>query len=46
MDLKKFFESDYEPSRLKHLVEKLPEDFLNNYDIGNSAALGHDPERI
>ena len=46
MDLKILFESDYEPSKLKTFIEKLPEDFFGiNYDIGNSAALGHDPEK-
>lgn len=39
------FESDFPPRRLADFIAALPEDaFGINYDVGNSAALGHDPE--
>ncbi|MDF1653928.1 MAG: sugar phosphate isomerase/epimerase [Coxiellaceae bacterium] len=38
------FESDYKPRLLHNFISKLPEDTYGiNYDIGNSASLGHDP---
>ena len=37
-------ESDFEPERLRSLVEVLGKDIFGiNYDIGNSASLGYDP---
>ena len=45
MDIKILFESDNEPSKLKIFIDKLPNTYFGiNYDIGNSAALGYDPE--
>jgi hexulose-6-phosphate isomerase len=39
------FESDYAPLRLRDLIGRLPGDrFGLNYDIGNSASWGHDPD--
>ena len=39
------FESDFSPSRLRELIDQLdPNCFGINYDSGNSAALGYDPE--
>ncbi len=37
------FESDFGPSELARLMDRLPMTFGINYDIGNSAALGFDP---
>lgn len=38
------FESDFPPVRLAHFIASFPADVFGiNYDIGNSAALGHDP---
>ena len=43
-NLKIIFESDFPPERLACFIEQFPEDaFGINYDIGNSAALGHHP---
>ena len=48
--LKKFnvdiaIESDYPPKKLKNFILKLPRDiFYINYDIGNSASMGFNPE--
>jgi L-ribulose-5-phosphate 3-epimerase len=37
------FESDYAPKKMKRFIGKFPENIYGvNYDIGNSAALGHD----
>lgn len=39
------FESDYDPKALSCFISKLPSDkFGINYDTGNSASLGFDPE--
>jgi L-ribulose-5-phosphate 3-epimerase len=39
------FESDFAPSKLASFIGCLPEDVFGlNYDIGNSAALGYNPE--
>lgn len=39
------FESDFPPQRLADFIAALPEDAYGiNYDVGNSAALGYDPE--
>lgn len=39
------FESDYPPEQLRDFIARFPsETFGINYDIGNSAALGFDPE--
>lgn len=39
------FESDFEPRRLKTFLEFFPSDIVGlNYDIGNSASLGFDPD--
>lgn len=39
------FESDFPPQALADFIQALPEDaFGINYDIGNSASLGYDPE--
>lgn len=39
------FESDFPPQRLADFLSPLPEDAYGiNYDVGNSAALGYDPE--
>ena len=39
------FESDFDPISLKKLISKFPEKYFGiNYDTGNSAALGYDPE--
>ena len=38
------FESDYRPRDLARLVAKMGPGFGVNYDIGNSASLGYDPE--
>ncbi len=44
-NIKIVFESDFQPSELARLISRLPyEVFGVNYDIGNSAALGFDPE--
>jgi hexulose-6-phosphate isomerase len=38
------FESDFVPAELARFIKRLPADaFGINYDIGNSAALGHSP---
>ena len=38
------FESDFPPARLAQFIAPFPADVFGiNYDIGNSAALGHDP---
>ena len=38
------FESDFPPARLAQFIALFPADVFGiNYDIGNSAALGHDP---
>ena len=43
--MKIIFESDYPPAELKRFIALLPEStFGINYDIGNSAALGFDPQ--
>lgn len=43
-NLQVIVESDFEPAELARLMARLPEDrFGVNYDIGNSAALGHNP---
>ena len=40
------FESDYEPERLAHFIARYPVPFFGiNFDMGNSAALGWEPER-
>jgi hexulose-6-phosphate isomerase len=40
------FESDFAPQALRDFIADYPEDaFGINYDIGNSASLGHDPEQ-
>jgi hexulose-6-phosphate isomerase len=40
------FESDYPPAQLRDFIADYPADcFGINYDIGNSASLGFDPER-
>jgi L-ribulose-5-phosphate 3-epimerase len=36
------FESDYQPRALARFIAQLGPDFGINYDIGNSASLGHD----
>ena len=39
------FESDFAPQRLREFIARFPADLFGvNYDIGNSAALGFDPE--
>jgi len=39
------FESDFEPQKLKYFIRKLPSNIFGlNYDTGNSASLGYDPE--
>ncbi len=39
------FESDFEPNRYLELLKKLPSDLFGvNYDMGNSASLGIDPD--
>lgn len=39
------FESDFSPTELARFIDRLPpEQFGLNYDIGNSAALGFDPQ--
>jgi hexulose-6-phosphate isomerase len=39
------FESDYRPAELARFIARLPRrSFGINYDIGNSASLGYDPE--
>lgn len=39
------FESDYKPAQLKDFIQQFnPSVFGINYDMGNSAALGYDPE--
>lgn len=44
-NLKVIFESDYTPAELARFIARLPaERFGINYDIGNSAALGFNPE--
>jgi hexulose-6-phosphate isomerase len=44
--LKIIFESDFEPEKLASFIDKLdPEYFGINYDIGNSASLGFNPEK-
>ena len=43
--LKIVFESDFPPAELARFIERLnPEIFGINYDVGNSAALGFNPE--
>jgi len=43
--VKVIFESDYVPKELKRFIERLPQDLFGiNYDSGNSAALGFDPD--
>jgi len=45
LGLRIIFESDFAPSELARFIGRLPADtFGVNYDIGNSAALGHIPE--
>lgn len=40
------FESEYEPLRLKNFIKHFPKKYFGiNYDIGNSASLGFEPER-
>jgi hexulose-6-phosphate isomerase len=40
------FESDFEPKTLRDFIADFPTDsFGINYDIGNSASLGYDPEQ-
>jgi len=44
INIKIIFEIDFDPEKLKHFIDLLPEDVFGiNYDIGNSAALGFDP---
>lgn len=44
-EVKIIFESDFSPVRLVELMDRLDtSNFGINYDIGNSAALGYDPE--
>lgn len=44
-EIKVVFESDYAPPELMRLIERFePSVFGINYDIGNSAALGYDPQ--
>lgn len=39
------FESDFPPQKLKKFIAKFPKSFFGiNYDIGNSASLGFDPQ--
>lgn len=39
------FESDFAPQRLREFIAQFPRDVFGlNYDIGNSAALGFDPD--
>jgi hexulose-6-phosphate isomerase len=39
------FETDYAPKRYREFIDCLPEDAFNvNYDTGNSASLGFDPQ--
>lgn len=43
--VKVIFESDFPSARLRRFIDRLPERRYGiNYDIGNSAALGFDPE--
>lgn len=43
-NMKIVFESDYPPQRLRTFIERLPvKHYGINYDIGNSASLGFDP---
>lgn len=45
MNLKIAFESDYSPHELARFIGRLSPDFFGiNYDIGNSAALGFNPQ--
>jgi L-ribulose-5-phosphate 3-epimerase len=45
-NLKVIFESDFTPTELARFINRLPaEQFGINYDIGNSAALGFEPEQ-
>lgn len=44
-DIQILFESDYEPLLLKDFIGKFPDQYFGiNYDIGNSASLGFDPD--
>jgi L-ribulose-5-phosphate 3-epimerase len=43
--LKIAFESDFPPQKLSAFIDKFPKDtFGINYDMGNSASLGYDPQ--
>ena len=43
--LEVLFESDLKPRDLKVFIKSFPDDFFGiNYDIGNSASLGYDPD--
>lgn len=43
--LKVIFESDFAPDHFRRFIDRLPDsEFGINYDIGNSAALGFDPQ--
>lgn len=45
LGLRIIFESDFAPGELARFIDRLPADtFGVNYDIGNSAALGYEPE--
>ena len=45
LNIKIVFESDFAPKRLSQFIARLPAlHFGINYDIGNSAAMGFDPE--
>lgn len=44
-DIQVIFESDFTPVELRRFIKRMPpQRFGINYDIGNSAALGFDPE--
>lgn len=46
LNLRIAFESDYQPEQLLHLINRFDADYFGiNYDIGNSASLGYDPEK-
>ena len=44
LQLRMAFESDYSAAELARFIGKLGSQFGINYDIGNSASLGYDPE--
>lgn len=44
-ELKVAFESDFPPKKLASFIDKFPKDIFGvNYDMGNSASLGYDPQ--